>query len=190
MEHLALNYSFREEQRTTQQELRKRKAEVLAEQRQEVHHLFSIIQCILMQSNFIICILLVRQERRQNWQRKLKPFPVQNDNQTCCKKACIKGAIPRVVLERVRENFLKHPNQVHLDIFSHDEQQPFQLVRVMFTHVQVERKRGILEMLDPSSLSCFSVALGAFPICWKGLCFTTGVSTTLLQSVTASPKAR
>jgi hypothetical protein len=122
MEHLAFTLSFREEQRTTLKELRKRKAEVLAEQRQEVHNFFSIILCIFMQSNFITCIVLVTQERTQTWQRKLKPFPVQNGQPSCCKKACISGKIPAVVLERVRQNFLKHPNQVHLDIVSYHEQ--------------------------------------------------------------------
>ena len=45
-------------------------------------------------------------------------------------------------------------------------------------------------LLDPNSSSSFSLGQGQFPICWKALCLLAGCSTTLLQSVAGTAKAR
>jgi hypothetical protein len=98
------------------------------------------------------------------WAEKLKPFD-ELQHSRCCKRQCVNKGIPRPVLEGTRGQFKDIGNQV-------------------------DRKRTVKGFLDPNSPTSFSFCFGQFVICWKAMSMVTGVSTTLMQSVTESAKAR
>jgi hypothetical protein len=56
---------------------------------------------------------------------------------------------------------------------------------------QVKRKRHVkTHFLDAASPTRYSLCHGTLPICWKALSYLTGVSTSLLQAVGQTPRAR
>jgi hypothetical protein len=55
---------------------------------------------------------------------------------------------------------------------------------------QTDRKQSLIDLLDESSPSGFSIYEGYYPICWRGLTTLLGVSNCLLQTVQSTPKAR
>jgi hypothetical protein len=115
-------------------------------------------------------------DRAEKWASKLKPFDVPTDvlgrvpkQLQCCKGLqCLHGdRIPKAALTGERRRFLKEA-----------------------AGNQITRKAYIIGLLDPMSKTSFSIGNGAMPVCWNALCYITGVSKTLLQSVSATPKAR
>ena len=101
--------------------------------------------------------------------RKLKPLSKAtadgDASLKCCKGQCLATSIPRKITIGVRNDFTK-------------------------LETQVQQKAAIVGTREVSSKTSFALAYGTFPICWKGLCYITGVSSTLLQSVVGSPGAR
>jgi hypothetical protein len=108
--------------------------------------------------------VLLQQENAASWAQKLKPFDELNETR-CCKRQCVNKGIPRPVLEGTRAQFKD-------------------------LGTQVERKRALSKFLDTNSQTSFSFCYGQFVVCWKAMSLVTGVSTTLMQSITGSAKAR
>jgi hypothetical protein len=107
-------------------------------------------------------MIVLVQEHAAQWSAKLKPLDM---DVRCCKRECVSKTIPRPVQHGIRSQFEKLGNQL-------------------------QRKKAIQSFLDAKSATSFSFCYGQFVVCWKALSFITGVSSTLLQSVTGSPKAR
>ena len=123
-----------------------------------------------------LCSLCEMKEIMDCWRAKLEQRPLDRQldlrQRPCCRRYnCLveeAGGIPLVILEGERARFVKQA-----------------------CGSQVTRKRYIIEnFLDPMSRSGFSLCHGHFPICWRGLTYLLGVSTTLLQTVAQTTKAR
>ena len=107
---------------------------------------------------------MFQQYDHDKWAAKLKQIHEETGHQ-CCKRNCLNGGIPVKVLKGVRDEFCD-------------------------CHDQVERKRLLRTKLDSNSKTSYSLNYGAYPVCWKALQYISGASSTLLQSVVGSPKAR
>jgi hypothetical protein len=63
-------------------------------------------------------LLCERQERKDAYAKKLRPFPADGPTTTtkCCQRKCLFGGIPTTVLRRIREQFLDRPTQVSFEM--------------------------------------------------------------------------
>jgi hypothetical protein len=112
----------------------------------------------------LMFMIILVQENAAKWSDKLQPLDVVKDLR-CCNRLCVSKHIPEPVLQGIRSQFQTLGNQL-------------------------ARKKAIISFLDASSPTSFSFCFGQFVVCWKALSLVTGVSSTLLQSVTGSAKAR
>jgi hypothetical protein len=149
--------------------LRKRKSDALALRAAEVLFV-EFERIILVYSNDALFIPSITSFQNLQVKRRQKLQPLDEAALTaqkpCCKRQCLDGErIPRTVLVGVREQFIKHSSRE-------------------------DRKRAIVKLRTATSATSFALAYATYPICWKSLCYITGVSTTLLQSVVGSPSAR
>lgn len=146
----------------------------------------SLSQCCLMKHSIALstcntkCFgsLFVLKGIVDCWRAKLEQRPLDRQLDLCQRPCCRRyncfnlvdeaGGIPLVILEGERARFVKQA-----------------------CGSQVTRKWCIIEnFLDPMSHSGFSLYHGHFPIFWRGLIYLLGVSTTLLQTVAQTTKAR
>lgn len=131
----------------------------------------------------------------QLWSAKLGDLEeLLEEKRKCCKRRCLAGGIPSQLLHDRRTDFVwTRGEQVHCLCEWLQMIYMQNLISCMFVHLnpsQVAKKRLLQFFLDAKSPTSFSFGRGDFPICWVALCLIAGCSTTLLQSVAGTPKAR
>ena len=128
-----------------------------------------------------------KKAKQDTWAARL--VPLDESTKQCCSSKCVNGCIPLPMLLKTRKvTFFTHT----IIWECHEAASNLFLLVQDFLNFsdQTDRKQSLIDLLDTSSPSGFSIYQSYYPICWKGLNTFLGVSTCLLQTVQSTPAAK